>query len=46
MRTNDMARTAKSYGPGIPTLMPSRADDRRGDGGQKARRTEEITYKP
>jgi hypothetical protein len=36
----------KSCGPGIPTLMPSRSgEDPSGDGGQKARCTEEITYK-
>jgi hypothetical protein len=43
--TNGTLRTAKSCGPGIPTLMPSYVDDQRGDGGQKARCTEEITYK-
>src|SRR3954469_11421008 len=36
----------KSCGPGIPTLMLSRADDDQcDDGGQQARCTEEITYK-
>jgi hypothetical protein len=36
-------RTAKSCGPDIPTLISSRADDLRGDGGKKARLTEEST---
>ena len=36
-RTNDLLRTAKSCGPGIPVLMPSLADDDlRSDGGKKA----------
>jgi hypothetical protein len=49
VRTNGMARTAKSRGPDTPTLVsswrrcfPHRADD----GGQQARRTEESAYKP
>jgi len=45
--TTDELRTVKSCGPGIPTLMLSRADDDQcDDGGQQARCTEEITYKP
>jgi hypothetical protein len=42
------ARTAKSCGPDIPTLISSRrrCSHRADDGGQKARRTGEITYKP
>ena len=40
-------RTVKSCVPGIPTLMPSRADDDQcDDGGQQAGCTEEITYNP
>jgi hypothetical protein len=47
LRDDWWARTVKSCGPGIPTLMLSRADDdQRDDGGQQARCTEEITYKP
>ena len=44
-----LLRTAKSCGPGIPTLMPNlrvTLARRAGDGGQKARRTGESTYKP
>jgi hypothetical protein len=39
-----MLRTAKSCGPDTPTLVSSlRGDDLAGDGGKKARFTEEIT---
>jgi hypothetical protein len=43
-----LTRTAKSCGPDIPTLISSRrwCSHHADDGGQKARRTEEITYKP
>jgi hypothetical protein len=47
--TNDVSRTAKSCGPGAPTLAlsPQRRVPRlAGDGGKQARFTEEITYKP
>jgi hypothetical protein len=45
-QTNATLADVKSCGPGIPTLMPScLGDDPRDDGGQKARCTEESTYK-
>jgi len=44
--TSDARRTAKSCGPDLPTLRSSLVWRARGDGGQKARRTEETTYKP
>ena len=48
-RRTTMSRTAKSCGPGAPTLALNspRAQTRfADDGGKKARFTEEITYKP
>jgi hypothetical protein len=46
-KTNATEADVKSCGPGIPTLMPSatRASALSRHGGQKARCTEEITYK-
>ena len=46
--TNDVSRTAKSCGPGAPTLAlsPRMLSHHAGDGGKQARFTEEITYKP
>jgi len=42
--TNAIEADVKSCGPGIPTLMLScPGDEPSGDGGQKARCTEEIT---
>src|SRR5215469_15197799 len=48
-QTNDVMRTAKSCGPGAPTLALSsrrRIPCLAGDGGKKARFTGETTYKP
>jgi len=40
------SRTAKSCGPDPPMLESSLSWRAQGDGGQRARRTEETTYKP
>ncbi|MGJ4905771.1 hypothetical protein ACQR0V_29680 [Bradyrhizobium sp. HKCCYLS2058] len=47
-RTNGDARTVKSRGPDIPTLISTHAGAfaSRGDGGQKARRTRENAKQP
>src|SRR5689334_15249056 len=45
-QTSASMRTAKSCRPDPATLGSSLARRTRGDGGQKARRTEEPTYKP